>query len=227
MVLGLAACAAPPAAPVGPVLPEGLDHGRIADGVYHDKRDWYSVSVPFHPDEPGFATLSVSEAYPAGVSYVAFIPNYTGGEYYRVYIEDFYATNQPVPALPKAADMAMDFFGKQLVQQRLERLKLVEEKPWTAGDSSGYLRLYTEKVPIELILQNLGMAEDYTAYMLIYVTARNGKVAVVWTEWPVGCAPCRPVPAGPPAKSGNPIEQAVAQNARALQFITSFRYGPG
>jgi len=226
-VLGLAACAAAPTAPSGPVLPKGPEHGRIENNAYYDQRDWYSVTLPFQPGEEGYDSLSVTEEYPGHVSYAAFIPAYTAGEYYRVYLEDFYATNQPVPDLATVADMAMRFFGKELLQERLEPVRLLEEKSWDTGNTTGYLRLYTEKAPIAPLLTNLAMAEDYTATILMYVTVRDGKVAVVWAEWPVGCAPCKPVPAGPPAKTDDPIDQAAAANTRALQFIESFRYVAG
>ena len=222
--LALGACASGPPAISGPVLPPGLDHGRIEKGAYHDKRDWYSVSLPFQEGEAGYDSLSVSEEYPSAVSYAAFIPTYTGGEYYRSYVEDFYAGNRPVPALPQLANMAVTFFGKVLMQQRLEPMRLVEEKPWNTDNSSGYLRLYTQKAPETPLLANLALAEDYTAYILLYVAARGGKVAVIWAEWPVGCEPCQPVPVGSPAKSNDPMDQAMAMNARAARFIASFRY---
>lgn len=227
-LLLLGACAAsPPPAPTGPVLPPGLDHGRIEQGVYYDKRDWYSVALPFHAGEDGYDSLSVAEFYPPGISYAAFVPGYTAGEYYRVYIEDFFANNRPVPDLPQVADMATTFFGKQLVAQRVEPLRLVEERPWNTAKTTGFLRLYTEKVPTTFVLQDLGMAEDYTAYILMYVTVDRGKVAVVWAEWPVGCAPCKPVLSGPPATADDPIDQALAADARAGAFIASFGYGIG
>src|SRR5215469_15489221 len=169
-VLGLAACAAAPTAPSGPVLPKGPEHGRIENNAYYDQRDWYSVTLPFQPGEEGYDSLSVTEEYPGHVSYAAFIPAYTAGEYYRVYLEDFYATNQPVPDLATVADMAMRFFGKELLQERLEPVRLLEEKSWDTGNTTGYLRLYTEKAPIAPLLTNLAMAEDYTATILMYVT---------------------------------------------------------
>ena len=226
--LALGACAGSlPPAPTGPALPPGLDHGRIEQGVYYDKRDWYSVALPFHAGEEGYDSLYVDEYYPQGISYVAFIPSYTAGEYYRVYVEDFFAINRPVPDLPHVADMAITFFGKQLVAQRVEPLRLVEERPWNTAKTTGFLRLYTEKVPSTLVLQNLAMAEDYTAYILMYVTVDQGKVAVVWAEWPVGCAPCKPVLAGPPVTGDDPIDQALAADARAGALITSFGYKAG
>lgn len=235
--LALAACAGGAAVPAGPALPPGPDHGRIVQGVYHDQHDWFSVALPFHPGEEGYDNLHVDEGYPKNVSLVAFapmhldyggnIPNVISGEYYRVYAEDFYANRVLVPELPQVADMAMNFFGKQLVQQRTEHLRLVEERPWQHGAIQGLMRLYTQKVPTQLVMQNLGMAEDYTAQILLFVSTTEGKVFLVWTEWPVGCAPCRPIDAGRATQSTDPIDQALSANARAADFIASFAYGKG
>lgn len=234
-LLGLSACASAPA-PVGPVLAPGSEHGRIEQGVYHDKRGWYSVALPFHPGEEGYNALYVNDEYPKNVSYVnfmpvygenrGFIPTHATGEYYRVYMEDFIANGHLVPEMTPLADMAMTFFGKLLSQQRIEPLHLVEQRPWRLGATSGIVRLYTQKVPTELVVQNLGMGEDYTANILVYVTALDGRVAVLWSEWPVGCEPCGPVPAGPPAATDDPIDRAFAANSRAGAFFASFAYGP-
>jgi len=235
-VLILSACAAGPE-PAGPALPPGPDHGRIEQGVYHDMRGWYKIALPLHPGDEGYSSLYVEDDYPKNVSFVGFTPfydenrgyisTYTTGEYYRAYVEDFYANGHLVPELPQLADMAMVYFGKLMAQQRVEPLRLVEEKPWRMGTTSGLMRFYTQKVPMDLVVQNLGMGDDYTAYMLVYVTSERGKAAVVWAEWPVGCAPCKPVPAGPTAATDDPIDQALAANARAGAFIASFQYGPG
>lgn len=236
-VLVLAACASSASMPLGLSLPPGPDHGHIAQGVYHDKHDWFSVDLPFHPGEEGYDNLYLEEEYPKNVSFIAFTPNYpttqgfisdsVTGEYYRVYVEDFYADRVLVPELPQVADMAMNFLGKQLVQQRIEPLHLVEERPWQQGAKPGLMRFYTQKVPAVLVMQNLGMAEDYTADILMYVTSAEGKVFVVWTEWPLNCTRCRPVQAGPATKSSDPIDQALAANARAAAFIASFALGKG
>jgi hypothetical protein len=202
-------------------------HGRIEQGVYHDSNDWYAVTLPYHPGEESYPTLNVNEEYPPYISYSAFTPTDTAGEYYRVYMEDFSAGNHPIPDMDHVADAAMRFFGRQLVQQRLEPLRFVAEKPWQAGATSGLLRLYTEKVPMQSIQNRFSSAvlgEDYTAVILVYVTTRQGKVAVVWAEWPDGCKPCRPPLAGPPAKTDDPIDRALAEDARAGEFIASFRY---
>lgn len=234
-LLGLSACASVPA-PAGPVLPPGPEHGRIEQGVYHDRRGWFQVNVPLHPGEEGYDSLYVEENYPKNVSFVSFTPFYAGnrgyiptfasGEYYRAYVEDFIANGHLVPEMDTLADMAMTFFGKLLSEQRIEPLHLVEQRPWQAGATTGVVRLYTQKVPMELAVQNLGMGEDYTAYVLVYITTLDSRVTVLWSEWPVGCEPCRPVPAGQAAATDDPIDRAFAANARAGVFFASFAYGP-
>jgi hypothetical protein len=156
---------------------------------------------------------------------VSFLPTHAPGEYYRAYVEDFYGSNHPVPSMSTVADSAMKLFGKQLVQARLEPMRLIEEKPWTAGVTQGLLRLYKERVSMEDLLADLGMAEDYTAYILMYVTSDHGKVAVLWAEWPMGCKPCTPFPPGPAAKGDDPIDQALATDGRSGAFMASFRFG--
>jgi hypothetical protein len=226
----IGACAGDPGVPAGPALAAGPLHGRLEQGVYHDSNDWYAVTLPYHPGEESYLTLNVNEEYPPYISYSAFTPTDTAGEYYRVYVEDFSAGNHPIPDMDHVADAAMRFFGRQLVQQRLEPLRFVVERPWQAGSTTGLLRLYTEKVPMQAIQNRFSSAvlgEDYTAIILIYVTTRQGKVAVLWTEWADGCAPCRPPSAGPPAKTGDPIDRALAKDARAGEFIASFMFSGG
>ena len=71
---------------------------------------------------------------------------------------------------------------------------------------------------------NLGMAEDYTAYILVYVTSQKGKVAVLWMEWPMDCKPCAPLLPGPAAANDDPVDKALAANGRASAFMDSFRF---
>jgi hypothetical protein len=218
----LSACAG---APPAPILPNGPLQGRLEAGIYHDKRGWFGVATPISPADPGYATLAVTEQYEPAISFVSFLPTQAPGEYYRAYMEDFYAGGHVVPAMSTIADSAMKLFGKQLMQARAEPMRLVEEKPWNAGATSGLLRLYTERAPIEPLLANLGMAEDYTAYILMYVTEDKGKVAVLWTEWPMDCKLCAPIPPGPAAKGDDPIDQALATDGRGGPFMASFRFG--
>jgi len=198
--------------------------GKLDHGLYHDLRGWFSIETPLAPEDPGYPALALSEEYHDNISYVSFIPLDHPGEYYRSYMEDFTASGHVVPDMHQVADSAMRVFGKQLVQSRVEPLRLIEEKPWSAGPTSGLIRLYTQRVPTEALLGNLGMAEDYTAYILMYVTAQHGKVGMLWAEWPVGCSVCRPVPAGPATTSTDSIDQALAADARSAPFLGSFRY---
>lgn len=221
-LLLLAACTSAPSAPM---LPNGPLKGRLEAGVYHDMRGWFGVATPISPSDPAYGALAVTEQYEPAISFVSFLPSQAPGEYYRAYIEDFYAGGHVVPAMPTIADSAMKLFGKQLMQARDEPMHLVEEKPWDAGATSGLLRLYTERAPIEPLLANLGMAEDYTAYILMYVTADKGKVAVLWAEWPMDCKPCAPFPPGPVAKGDDPIDRALAADGRSGPFMASFRFG--
>lgn len=223
-LLVMPACASVP--PAGPVLARGPLNGRLEEGLYHDRLDWFMVATPIPPQDPGYSSLSVTEQYAPNTDYVSFIPIKDGGQYYRAYVEDFYGGNHPVPSMDEIADSAMRFFGRQLVEARAEPLRLVEEKPWAAGPTSGLLRLYTQRAPTTALTDNvLGLAEDYTAYILMYVTSRQGKVAVLWSEWPVGCSLCTPPPPGPPATNDDAIDQALAANSRTAPFFASFRYG--
>jgi hypothetical protein len=104
-------------------------------------------------------------------------------------------------------------------------MEQLAEKPWHTASTSGLLRLYTQRTPLAPLLSNLAMAEDYTAYILMYVTSQKGKVAVLWMEWPTGCKICAPLPPGPAAPSADAVDQALAANGRASAFMDSFRYG--
>lgn len=222
LLLGLASCAQ---APVGsPILADGPLQGRLRAGVYQDKNDWFSVATPLAADDPGYPQLRVSENYVSHISLVDFELLTSPGEYYRAYVEDFYATNHPVPTFDQVADQAMQVFSSVITQQRLEPIRLVYEKPWQAGATTGLLRLYTERTPSQLLMQNLGMAEDYTAYILMYVTAQKGKVAILWSEWPMDCSVCKPLVPGPAPVGDDPIDKALAANGRAKPFMDSFHY---
>ncbi|HSN18601.1 MAG TPA: hypothetical protein VLV87_10380 [Gammaproteobacteria bacterium] len=222
VVLLLVGCATAPAP--GPVLLKGRLQGRLEGGIYHDKLDWFDVATPIPPGDPGYASMGLDEENSVSVSYVSFILAKTPGEFYHAYVEDFYATNHPVPSMDQVADSAMKVFGAQMIKQRTEPMRLVEEKPWRTTSTSGLLRLYTERTPTELLMQNLGMAEDYTAYILMYVTAQKGKVAVLWSEWPMDCQVCVPPVPGPAATDDDPIDKALAANGRSQPFMDSFHY---
>ena len=206
------------------MLLKGPLQGHLVAGVFRDKREWFDVTSPIPTSDPGYDAMGVDEEYAANVSYVSFILVKSPGEFYHAYMEDFYGSNHPVPSMDQVADSAMKVFGSQMVQQRIEPLRLVEERPWRAGNSTGLLRLYTERTPTELLMRDLGMAEDYTAYILMYVTARNGKVAVLWSEWPMDCKVCIPLVPGTATTSDDPIDKALAANGRAAPFMDSFRY---
>jgi hypothetical protein len=221
----LAGCAAAPVSAPGPILPKGPLHGRLEQGIYHDMHDWFGVGTPVAPTEPGYGTLSLDEEYQPNISYVSFIPTDAPGEFYRVYVEDFWASNHPVTGYDQIADSAMAFFGKQVTESRSEPIQLIDERPWHTATTSGLLRFYTERAPIEPLLNNLAMAEDYTAYILVYVTADKGKVAVLWMEWPVDCKYCAPVTPGPATTLADPVDKAFVANARVGTFMGSFRYG--
>lgn len=208
------------------MLPKGPLHGRLEAGIYHDMRDWFGIATPVTPGDPYYRYLGVSEQYETNISFVSFLPTLSPGEFYRAYVEDFYGSNHQVTDLHQIADSAMQLFGKDVVQARTEPMHLVEEKPWQVGSVAGLLRLYTERTPTEYLLANLGMAEDYTAYILMYVGADHGKVVMMWVEWPEGCKPCTPLQPGPVTTSQDPIEKALADNGRAAPFMTSFRFEP-
>ena len=221
----LAGCASAPHQDVGPMLPKGPLHGRLDAGVYHDMRGWFSVSTPIPPSDPAYPYLGVTEQYETNISFVAFLPTLSPGEFYRAYMEDFYGSNHQVTDLRQIADSAMKLFGKDVVQARSEPMHLVEERPWHVGSSDGLLRLYTERTPTTAMMANLGMAEDYTAYILMYIGADHGKVAMLWLEWPEGCKPCTPLEKGPSTTSQDPIDKALADDARAGRFMASFHFG--
>ena len=183
------------------------------------------MATPVIVGDPSYGSLEVTEQYKPNVSYVAFVPQATPGEYYRVFVEDLLAENRPGLSLDSVTDGIARYFQDQMVRQRLEPLRLVEQRPWDAGRTHGVLRLYNEKVPSELVLQNLGMAEDYTAYILVYATIVDGKMAFMWMEWPVGCPVCQAPPPGAATVSQDPIDKALAANGRAASFMASFHFG--
>ena len=223
-VLWLAALTACSSVPPAPILLKGALQGVLTGGTYTDKRGWFQVATPIPPSDPGYTGMGVDEEYPEHVSYVSFLLSKSPGEFYHAYVEDFYASNHPVPSMDQVADSAIKVFGTQMVKQRIEPMRLVEEKPWRTTTTSGLLRLYTERTPTELLMQDLGMAEDYTAYILMYVTAQKGKVAVLWAEWPEGCSVCAPAVPGPAARGDDPIDKALAANGRSEPFMESFQY---
>jgi hypothetical protein len=198
--------------------------GRLVTGVFRDKRSWFEVSTPIPPGDPDYSAINVDEEYVDNISYVSFVLLSSPGEYYRAYMEDFYGGNHPVPSMDQVADSAMKVFAPEVVKQRTEPMQFVEERPWHAGKTTGLLRLYTERTPTELLMQNLGMAEDYTAYILLYVTADHGKVAILWVEWPMDCKVCVPLVPGTATTSDDLIDKAFAANGRAGTFMDSFRY---
>ena len=227
----LAGCADTPVA-TGPALISGPLQGKINEGVYQDMHDWFSVSIPFREAGGGYRYVQMQEVYPSHISFVAFMSPANPGEYYRAYTEDFYATNHKVPDFDRVADSVLQVYGRQLVAARAAPMQLQEEKPWQLGETRGLMRFYTQKVPTELlsldIMQGPGLAEDYTAYILMYVTAKNGKVAMLWAEWPQDCSICAPVPPGAaPADGAGTLEKALATDARASTFLDSFSYAAG
>jgi hypothetical protein len=227
----LSACAAQPASP-GLTSLTGPLQGKVAGNIYRDKHDWVSVGIPFqHGDElaPG---VGIQEAYPANISFVSFLSAYNPGEYYRLYAEDFFASNHLVPDMDHVADAVLQVYGRQLAAARNTYLAFQQEKSWRVGATQGLLRLYTQKVPTEFLSLDLmrspGLAEDYTAYILMYVTAQNGKVVMLWAEWPEDCTVCAPIPAGtPPATGADAIDRALGMDARVRVFFDSFSYTAG
>jgi hypothetical protein len=225
-LLLLAGCASAPAQAPHPYFATGPLKGHLEQGLYHDQRGWYGIQSPIAPDDPGYPYMSLGEEYHDNLSYASFIPLDHPGEYYRAYVEDFPAAGHVVPDMHVVADSAMRFFGRQLVQTRVEPLDMVEERSWQAGATAGVLRLYTERTPVSALTQDTRfMGEDYTAYILVYVTQDHGKVAMLWAEWPVDCKICQPVPPGPATESQDPIDRALAADARSKPFLDSFRYG--
>ncbi|HEU5398346.1 MAG TPA: hypothetical protein VFV77_03630 [Gammaproteobacteria bacterium] len=227
----LAACAAPAPQPAGPIMMSGVLQGGITDNVYRDKRGWFTVATPVPAGGDDYRNMLVQEAYPERISFVNFIPQTAPGEYYRAYVEDFFAGNHPVPSLSTIADNALKVYGKQLMDARLEPMVLQQEKPWNSGATQGLMRLYTQKVSTALLahdlMQGLALADDYTAYILLYITARNGKVAMLWAEWPEDCSVCPPIPSGPAKDGADAIDRALASNTRAAAFLRSFGYAAG
>jgi len=222
LCLLLAGCAG---APPTPLVPTGPLQGRLEHGTYHDMRDWFGVASPIAPEDPDYPTLAVNEEYEAHISFATFVLTRAPGEFYRAYVEDFAGGGHAVPGLDGVADAAVNLFGGQEAKQRAEPVRFVAERRWQAGKTYGLLRLYTERAPIEPLLANLGMGEDYTAYMLMYVTVQGGKVGMLWAEWPGDCKPCTPLQPGPATASQDPIDQALAANGRAAPFMASFRFG--
>ena len=217
----LAGCAAAP--PPAPALPNGPLHGRLEDGIYHDRYGWFEIAAPVAPTDPGYSAQAMDDDSQPHSDYVRFMPGQTP-EYYRAYVEDFFATNHPIRGYGEIADTAIDLLGRQATEARSEPVVRVAEKPWHTSTTSGLLRLYTQRTPLAPLLTNLGMAEDYTAYILVYVTSQKGKVAVLWMEWPMECKLCAPLPPGPAAASDDPVDKALAADGRAGAFMDSFRF---
>jgi hypothetical protein len=208
-----------------PIMDTGPLQGRIEQGSYYDKRGWFTVGLPFKPGEPEFPYIEMREEYPTNISYVSFSPLADPGEYYRVYMEDFTGGGRKMSDMDTLADAAVRFFGKQLTDARLEPMRLVKEEAWQTGGTRGIIRFYTETAPSSQVMFNLGMDEDYTAYIVIYLTEKAGKVAVTWAEWPHDCKVCQPTPPVEDAPStDDPIATLLAGNARAAAFIASLRY---
>lgn len=224
----LSACAEMPLP--GPTVVSGPLQGSITADAYRDKRNWFSVGIPFQVGGQVPAYVQVEEAAPANISFVNFMSLNAPGEYYRVFAEDFFASNHPVPDMDHLADAVLQVYGRQLLAVRGTSMDFQQEKSWKVGSSQGLMRLYTQKVPTMLlsldIMQSPGLAEDYTAYILMYVTARNGKVTMLWAEWPEDCSLCAPIPLGPaPAAGADAIDKAFVQDARVKAFFDSFDYG--
>lgn len=217
----------------GPVI-----QGDIDDGIYRARGDWFRIALPARPGSEDYRSLQVHEEYPAFVAFVTFTPLSHPGEFYRAYAEDLLARGQSADDLASVADSAVQLFGKQLGDQRLAPLEFVGEKNWQTPHTRGLLRLYTETAPLSALTSNIlattqdggrtayvsALGEDYTAYILVYATQHDGKIAVVWAEWPHGCGFCTPPPAATPA-GDDPLSQALAQNSRAADFINSLEFG--
>src|SRR5579859_6065967 len=105
------ACAEVPAP--GPSLTSGPLQGSIAAGVYRDKRDWFSIGIPFQEEGRLYPYVQVQEVTPTNISFVNFSSLNNPGEYYRVYAEDFFASNHQVPDMDHLADAVLQVYGRQ------------------------------------------------------------------------------------------------------------------
>ncbi|HSC48214.1 MAG TPA: hypothetical protein VLG68_09015 [Gammaproteobacteria bacterium] len=224
LVVGCGGAAPKPA----PYVETGALRGRIEQGTYHDKRGWFQVGTPFHEDEPQFPYLKIREEYPENVSFVNFTLLSNPGENYVAYVEDLIAGHHTEGDLDQMLDAAVRFFGKQVTDIRLEPMQLVKEEAWQTGSSHGIIRFYTETASSTQAMAPYGMldmGEDYTAYIVLYITVKAGKVAVLWTEWPHDCKVCAATPKVDGAvATDDPIAAVLAGNARAASFIASLRY---
>jgi hypothetical protein len=208
--------------------------GRIEQGIYHDGRGWFEVATPFKESDAEYRSMQVHEELHGSLSFVDFTPITNPGEDYVVYSEDVTTLNRPIPNMDQLADSAVRFFGKQLTDMRVEPMVLVNKEAWQTAGTHGVIRFYTEKTPSShLMLDASGagasllpaLAEDYTAYIVLYVTSRDGKIAVAWTEWPHDCKVCQPTPAVRDAQAtDDPIATLLAGNARAAAFIASLKF---
>jgi hypothetical protein len=59
-------------------------------------RGWFGIATPLPPSDPAYRYLGVNEEYEPNISFVSFLPTLSPGEFYRVYVEDFYGGNHPV-----------------------------------------------------------------------------------------------------------------------------------
>jgi hypothetical protein len=136
----LAGCAAAP--PPEPILATGPLQGRLEKGIYHDQRGWFEIATPIAPTDPGYSAMSVAEEPHPNAEYVNFVPTQTP-EFYRAYVEDFFATNHQVMAYGEIADSAINLFGRQQTEARSEPIERAGEKSWHTASTIGLLRLYT------------------------------------------------------------------------------------
>lgn len=224
----LAACSSTGAPLPGPMLESPVIQGEIQDGVYRARGDWFHIAMPLHPGSEEYRSLQVHEEYPPYVAFVSFSPLTYPGEYYRVYAEDFMAHGHPTDDLSVVADSAVQLFGRQLGDQRLAPMQLIDEENWQTPHTHGLLRFYEEAAPLNSltgnIIANSGLGEDYTAYILVYTTQHDGKITMVWAEWPHGCGFCTPPPAAAIA-GDDPLANILGQNSRAADFINSLEFG--
>lgn len=224
----LVACSSAGVPPTGPLLESPVIQGEIQDGVYRARGDWFRIAMPVHPGTEEYRTLQVHEEYPPYVAFVNFSPLTYPGEYYRVYAEDFLAHSRPTDDLPAVTDAAVQVFGKQLGDQRLAPMRLINEEKWQTPHTRGLLRFYQETAPLSSltgnILANSGLGEDYAAYIVVYTTQHNGKIVMAWAEWPHGCGFCVPPPSSTPV-SDDPLAKVLGQNSRAADFINSLEFG--